>query len=51
MTNAPSFDKSYAIGFMNRYPGIVEHWQAHGDILKRGLAIMLKEAATGASAW
>jgi len=47
MTNAPSFDKDYATDFMARYPGVVEHWQTHGDILKRGFAILLNEAAEG----
>lgn len=50
ITNDPAFEKDYAIDFMQRHPGIVEHWQAHGDILKKGLAIMLQEAATGVSA-
>lgn len=49
-TNDPHFEKDYAINFMERHPGIVEHWEVHGDILKKGLAIILQEAATGVSA-
>ena len=38
------FEKEYAVDFDARFPGIIKHWLAHGDILKCGLAIMLQEA-------
>ena len=40
----PKFEKEYAVDFDARFPGIIKHWLAHGDILKCGLAIMLQEA-------
>lgn len=44
MNNNPTFDKDFAEDFMEKYGDIVEYWMRHTDPLKRGFAIMLKDA-------
>ncbi|NPE27662.1 hypothetical protein HNV12_06700 [Methanococcoides sp. SA1] len=44
MTNNSIFDKDFADDFMNKYGDVVEHWKGHSDPIKRGFAVMLKNA-------
>lgn len=47
MKNDPIFDKAFAAEYIANHSEMIKHWEQSTDVMKRGFAILLNEAANG----